>query len=84
MADLSAMLSQLGRRGDVCECLCARGCVCAKVFMYVYGLKRKEIRERIQVLCMLLGGGRQSVPEDGWEHQALGSRNVRQTDIKDI
>ncbi|KAK1887943.1 mRNA 3'-end-processing protein RNA14, partial [Dissostichus eleginoides] len=29
-------------------------------------------------------GGRRYVHGDGWEHRALGSRNVRQKDIKDI
>lgn len=44
----------------------------------------KKTGEINVVLCMLEVGGRQCVHEDGWEHQALGSRNVMQKDIKDI
>lgn len=54
--------------------------VCVQAFMCLW-IKEKDRGKKCGIVHL---GCRPCVLEDGWEHQTLGGRNVRQTDIKDI
>lgn len=65
--------------------VCAHACVCGGVYVHVWNLKKKRERKGKEMwYCALCKSTADSAHEDVWEHWALGSRNVWQTDIKDI